>query len=361
MKNKISQKQLVYNLSVYSLAHAAVDFVCAVVVFSVFKYQLTSWENFVTLVVLYNVCAFGLQFVVGLVADRIRNPRLVALIGCLMVGVGSVALLWSPVLAILLVGLGNALFHVGGGVISFSLTPNQATAPGIYVAPGAIGLLGGSLLGKSGQITPWLPAVMMTVCALMIWWLESPRLSYKEATFKPRTKFTNLIIALLLVLLSVAIRSFIGMAMAFPWKTNLDLLLILTASIVLGKSYGGIIADRVGWTRTAVVSLVTSIPCLILGWSSPVLAIIGMFLFNITMPITMALLANLLPNRLGLAFGLSCLALLIGGLPSLTGASFVLSGALEITAIVAISALSLYFGLKLSTRLYRQKTDSNLK
>jgi hypothetical protein len=72
---------------------------------------------------------------------------------------------------------------------------------------------------------------------------------------------------------------------------------------------------------------------------------IGIFLFNITMPIALIALIKAMPKRWWLAFGLLCLALLLGSLPSLLGVDF--SGVVNILLVILIliSSFFLYFAL----------------
>jgi len=145
------------------------------------------------------------------------------------------------------------------------------------------------------------------------------------------------------------------MVLVFPWKTNFDLLIILTSAVVLGKGLGGILADKFGWIQVAVGALVLSIPFLVFGTNIPYLAIVGMFLFNITMPITLVAISNIFPGRPGFAFGLTCLALILGALPAFSGLKHILGGKLFIFTIIIISSLALYYALKIYFKNYQEK------
>jgi len=114
---------------------------------------------------LYHVLAFGLQPVFGLAVDAAGTPRLAAVLGCL-VSAGALLFPASPGLAIVVAGIGNAIFHVGGGVVSLRLTPHRAAAPGIFVAPGSLGLLLGAILGSHGPAAaaPLLPSPWPLPC-----------------------------------------------------------------------------------------------------------------------------------------------------------------------------------------------------
>jgi len=140
---------------VYGTDHAKVDAICVGVVFSLHKNQTVSLDNFGILVILYNVLAFGIQALLGFAVDFFKSPRLAVLLGCILTSSSAFTFIYFPVLAVVLAGIGNALFHVGGGSICLNLTPKKASAPGIFVAPGALGLMIGTLLGRNGQFIPW--------------------------------------------------------------------------------------------------------------------------------------------------------------------------------------------------------------
>ena len=348
MKNNklFTRKNIVSNLFVYGTMHALVDAICAGVVFSILKNQIVDTQTFFILVILYNVIAFGLQFIFGLISDYFKSPRLVALIGVVLTAVSAFMFMIFPIIAIIFIGIGNALFHVGGGSISLNLTPNKASAPGIYVAPGALGLLVGTLLGKSGQFIAWPFVLGLIILGILMFVIKKPEINY-ERKINKKNKLNYFELILFLVFLSVTIRSLVGMILVFPWKVDINLLIILTIAVVLGKALGGILADKFGWIKVAVGALILSIPFLIFGANIPVLAIIGMFLFNITMPITLVAISNILPGRPGFAFGLTCLALIIGALPSFFSIKQTLSNDWFIFSVISISAISLYFGLRL--------------
>jgi MFS transporter, FSR family, fosmidomycin resistance protein len=346
-QKKLSLKNISANLFVYGTAHGLVDLICAGVIFSVFANKaVVNLTEFINLVILYSVLAFGLQIIFGLMTDYFKSPRIVTLLGCIFVGLSAFVFMFFPILAIVFAGIGNALFHVGGGSISLNLTPKKVTAPGIYVAPGALGLFIGVMLGKAGQFIAWPFVLAMFVLCILIFIIKKPEMNYDREEIK-KNKINYFEVILFLVFLSIAIRSFVGMAMVFPWKTNIDLAIIFTMAVVFGKAFGGILADKFGWIKIAVGALVLSIPFLVFGTNIPFLAIIGMFLFNITMPITLVAISNILPGRPGLAFGTTCLALIIGASPTFNvELKTLLSGKLFIFSIIIISALALYFALR---------------
>jgi FSR family fosmidomycin resistance protein-like MFS transporter len=343
---KLSIKNISANLFVYGTAHAVIDAICAAVIFTILKNKIVGIPEFFSLVVVYNVFAFGLQAGFGLIVDYFKSPRAAALLGCVFTGISALVFLYFPIMAIIFAGVGNALFHIGGGSISLNLTPQKASAPGIYVAPGALGLFIGTMLGKNGQFIVW-PFILLLIlmCFLMLT-VKKPEMDYeKERVIK--NKFNYFEAILLLIFLSVAVRSLVGFVIVFPWKSDISLLVVLTFAVVLGKGLGGIMADKFGWIRVAVGALLLSIPFLVFGASNPYLAITGMFLFNMTMPVTLVALSNILPGRPAFAFGLTCLALILGAIPVFTGSKSIFNNTTTIFTIIFISAVALYIGLQL--------------
>jgi FSR family fosmidomycin resistance protein-like MFS transporter len=337
---------------VYGIAHFAVDMACAAILFTVLSRGIFKAEITAYLFLTYNLLAFGLQVFIGFLADMFKAPRAAAMAGLIITGMAAVMLPF-PIAAIVLAGIGNAFFHVGGGVISLNLTPQKATAPGIFVAPGALGLMAGTLLGKNGDFSAWPFLLALAGLVIAVLMVKKPEM-YRETQRQPVRQGAGAEIIIYLVLFVIAVRSLIGFTVQFPWKSGTELLVLLTMAAALGKGLGGFLADRFGWTRVAVCSLIVSIPLLNLGTGIPALGMAGIFLFNITMPVTLAMVSNVLPGRPGTAFGLCCMALVFGTLPVFAGSNAVLGNAVFTDIIIAASTVTLFFAL----RYYYGKQDA---
>ena len=353
MDNKI----IFTNISVYSITHAVVDAAGAALLFAIFFLNLVELQTFIYLVILYNVLAFTLQSPFGLLIDKVRMPVYAAMTGALLIAV-SLFFIKLPLIAVSIAGIGNALFHVGGGIISLNLIPKKATMPGIYVATGALGLMIGILIGKGGDFIAWPFLVILVVLSVLMWKIKKPNINYKT---KLEGNFKWFELILLLLLLSIAVRGLIGMVLIMPWKSNLYLLIILTIAIVLGKVAGGILGDKYGWMKISLTGLTVSGILLSFFTNNPYLAIIGVFFFNLTMPITLTAISNMLPGRAGFAFGLTTLALIIGALPTFTGLKTIMNNQLFVLSIIIISATALYLGLKLYFDQFYNKKQKYLK
>ncbi len=351
-------------LAVYGLLHAVVDFTSAgVVLLAAARYTGSSGTT-VVLFILYNVLAFGLQAFIGHASDRFAHPREVAHIGSLLLVVAIAMLAVVPLGAIILVGCGNAFYHAGGGSIALNVTPKRATAPGVFVAPGALGLFAGTLAARYGHFTALVPVVLLALLVLASYTIDLPHLDYARTAARGQAargggaarsraaarghgaagtrRLFWLIFCALFV--AIGIRSLVGMAIVFPWKSHLSLAVVLVAAVFAGKTLGGVLADRFGWAKVAVSSLVISTPLLVVWPKVVAVAVVGMFLFNFTMPVTLAALSNLLPGRPGFSFGLTCMALLAGALPVLKGYT-VVSGRFVILAACVVAIATVYIGL----------------
>lgn len=294
-----------------------------------------------TYIILYNTLAFGLQMPFGFVLDKLRDPKNCAMLGCILL---IIALMFPyyPLMATILAGIGNALFHLGGGTIALNLKPGKASIPGVFVAPGGIGLFAGLLISKYYGFPYRIFIVLLLTAIIFMYLLKKTEISYNTKREKP---INYLVLILFLVLVTICIRSMVGFSVNFPWKSNTLLLVLLTISIALGKGTGGFIADYFGWIKVAVGGLVASAFLIWWGTTYPLLGILGMFLFNFTMPVTLVAISNMLPGKPGFSFGLTTLAILMGVVPSyLSPSSFPLT-AVFVVLLTLISAFCLGVGL----------------
>lgn len=311
-------------LMLYSAGHFAVDFLCAWLVLG----RFSGAADWVTLALLYNFCAFALQMPLGILADRLGRCRMfsalgagLVLLGLLPLGVGSV----------LLAGLGNAFYHVGGGRETL-LNGRGYGALGIFVSPGALGIFLGSLL-RGRLLWGWLGGALLALCGLAICVMARRECFAAGQLQMPKQPFR-----LLALFLVVLLRSLLGMCLATPWKTGIWVILgaVLGA---LGKAAGGIAGDRLGGRRAAAISLLAAGVLLLLP-ASPAAGVSAGFLVQISMPITLRDSASLCPGGEGFVFGLMTFALFLGFLPAQWGLSLV---GLAAAAPAAVSAVLLYF------------------
>ena len=303
-------------LATYSAAHCLVDFCCALLLIRV----SASTADTALLYLLYNYCAFALQMPIGLLADRLNRNALLAATGCALTAL-AFAFPALPLAAATIAGLGNALFHVGGGVDVLGDSGRKAAALGVYVSPGALGLFFGTMLGKGDfplLIGPVLMLAALTAILLMARRTDTLRASHNAPlSFRGVVRFDVLLPALCLFLV-VILRSYAGMTMRFDWKSTGNWALIATLAVVLGKCAGGFLMDALGARTASLLSLIAA-AVLFFFADNPYAGTAAIFLFNMTMPITLWALAQRMPGCKGFSFGLLTFALFLGFVPTALG------------------------------------------
>ena len=85
--------------------------------------------------------------------------------------------------------------------------------------------------------------------------------------------------------------------------------------MVVGKCLGGIMIDIIGIRKTAIISILASLPFLCFGDQIMIISLFGIMLFSMTMAVTLALLVSTLKKAPGLAFGLTTIGLFLGTVP----------------------------------------------
>lgn len=318
----------------YGCMHFLVDFLCAWAMFGSFR------DRGPEIYLVYNFCAFALQMPLGTLLDLIgkpRSPRLWAILGAAVTAAGSVT---HPAL----LGLGNALFHVGGGVEVIGADfarQRKGRELGIFVAPGALGLFCGTLLGKNG-FAPWLPMgtgllLLLLSAGVLRGKIHSPKELPSASEGTPMLPFSCFAVVIL--------RSFVGMSVSFPWKTGTGMALLAVAAVVLGKIAGGYLAVGIGMDRAVFWSLLMAAGAFLLG-DRPGFGLTALLLFNMSMPMTLYMLACRMPKMPGFAFGLLTFGLYLGFLPVYGGVSLPVSGGMLGAAGSMLSLMLLILGRK---------------
>lgn len=296
------------------------------------------------LVLGYDLLAFGLQLPLGMLADRLRAVRVALLGGLVLCAAAVYTVPLSGLATMILAGVGNALFHLGGGAPVLAASGGRSEPAGVFVAPGALGLGLGIFVGRrwDGPLWPLGPLLGLALVAAALTREPAP------APPRPRALGAGAWSAAALALaLSVAVRSFVGFG--GPYQLPRITLVLVGLPLVAfgGKLLGGVIADRVGWLETSVGALLLSAPLIVLGGSSPVPVLLGMLLFQITMPVTLTAAYLLMPGRPATAFGFPCLALIAGAVPTFYPQGQVLYGDASFLALILGSAAAVALALGL--------------
>lgn len=342
-------KQSLRITATYSVIHFLVDFSSIAVLTGLVLPSVSDKSELILCMLLYNAFAFAFQLPLGVFGDYLDKNALLATFGCALVG----AACFIPNIFGICVaaGLGNACFHVGGGIDVLNISNHKATLPGIFVAPGAFGLFLSVLAVNKGFKSFYLLTFLMLLCAAVLLGLyETMKNNYRIHNTVPVVdlKFDGKKLAMATLLVgTILLRSYMGTLLNYGFKTKLSLAALFVTGIVLGKALGGIIGDRFGWLKTGAVTLSLASVLFVFSFKSPAAAIFAVFLFNMTMPITLTALANSLKLGKGFAFGLTTFALFLGTLPFIFDFKSELFNPFGLFGITAVSCLVLSAGLKL--------------
>lgn len=328
-------------LAIYSLSHFWVDLSCALLIFRTLQGD-SAWA---VLLLAYNFCAFALQMPLGAVADRLNRNGMVAALGCALVAAAYVVPV--PMGTAITAGVGNALFHLGGGLDVLNHSEKHCAALGVFVSPGALGLYIGTIWGKGCAVPLLVGPVVLLLLAISIlllcrWTLGSLR----SGNVPYDTTAPGGLWSLVPLFLVVVLRSYMGMNQSFSWKGEGTWALALTAALVLGKCAGGFLADRIGAVRASNLSLGLAALLYLLS-ALPLPGTLAVFLFNMTMPITLWAVARVMPGARGFTFGLLTFALFLGALPLWMGwPNLLAADPMAYAAVSLVSLGLLWMGLR---------------
>ena len=330
-------------VSISAMLHFLVDGLCISCMYTVaYPFDM---PRLATVFMTYNVLAFLTQPLTGAIADKARNGQwmlwaAVALLSMAVVAaniatlgnattddavaIGSMATAdsagtlrpsWTMLMVVAsLLGMGNSLFHVWGGRLTAVSTGNDIRALGVFVATGALGLSVGMLLYSWTTVSIML-VLLVGLAAMETKSLNSltPSPSPRRESLTPAREVGGEAVGLLvLIMLFVMLRSFVGSIFTGGLGKTETIVLAIGLVAMLGKMGGGWIAKGVGLWRGAVLMVLVTAGCLLLQqWGTPVL-FIGLFAINCTMPVTLYLANVLLEGHEGLAFGLLAATLMPG-------------------------------------------------
>jgi len=310
---QISRDECIRLTGMSAMLHFLVDGLCICCLYLITAHL----TDLVTAYVVYNVLAFLTQPLTGWWADRMQQKHWMLLVAVVLltVAVAMAGLVNDglPLIGavVILLGLGNSLFHVWGGKQTAVKTDNDIRALGVFVATGAFGLAIGSVFAS------WLLlyAFLLSICVLSVTVL---RVSPQEGNACSSSPLSipggkkGVWGFILLIMLIVAIRSFTGEAFTTNITKSTTIILVLGATSMLGKMAGGWLVKGMGMWKAVILMVVGTIVCFIGKDLHIAFVLIGLCLVNCTMPVTLYWANVLLKGKEGLAFGLLAAALMPG-------------------------------------------------
>jgi FSR family fosmidomycin resistance protein-like MFS transporter len=306
------------------------------------SYAQVGWISFAL-----NMTSSVMQPVVGSYTDRKSSPYMLpagmamSLLG--MVGIALAPAFWGLLAAVLLIGLGSAVFHPEGSrIVYFAAGGKRGFAQSVYQVGGNAGSSLAPLmtvflfvpLGQFGAIWGTLFAgLAIAVLLALAPWYKRQLAAYAdraagrarpgksapplEMRNHPRVGF-----AMSLLVFIVFARSWYQSAIGNYYQfylmehyglttkeAQIPLFLFLFAGVV-GTFVGGVMADRIGLKNMIVFGIAGVIPFslllphLPLGWVYPIVFVLGFILLS-GFSVSVVYAQQLMPSNVGMASGLT--------------------------------------------------------
>jgi len=285
----------------YTLAHACVDGVSVLTVFQ--NQDFFNYKEMFFYVMLYNTLAFAGQPFAGLVLDRTNRKKEIVLLSFILLFEGFFLPL-PKLIKVILVGVGNCLFHTAAGAEILIKAKEKMWSLGVFVSTGVLGLTLATVFWDNNlmqTITPALLAVLFVLICFL------PQLKITSAFEKVKIKWSLLIACALLFCISI--RSFMGFAKTVKFDIALYPL-IIAFFVFAGKFIGGFLCDKFGTKKVILFSVPLAAIFFFLGPLNVAFWGLSQLFVNVSMPITLFLLCKTFPHRPAFIFGLAASFLL---------------------------------------------------
>lgn len=304
-------------LSLYSIGHFLIDFTSAFLLLGIIKGL--NIEMFIYSLLIYNFCAFALQLPIGIIGDNLNRNNKISSIGLIISAAAvlfSVTGLISQVIIIsILLGAGDACYHVGAGIDTLNDSVEKQWRLGVFGSFGGLGLFVGGLLGGqilNTQIVPYMLVVgLLLLFAFILLGIPMYENGHSEnVPFEIDNIKSVGIVVLLCMSFVVIINSYMSVAVSFSWQVGVWAV-VCAIGIFIGKILGGVLSDKFGIKIASIISLLGSSVFFMFS-SNQICGTIALLLFAMTVPMTLWVPARILPKAKGFSFGIVKFSIFLG-------------------------------------------------
>lgn len=297
----------------YFYIHFVVEVVC-------FFYlsRVTNNSSFVWLIpFIYDGVAFVPQSIIGYISDKFPKINMgiigtiLLLITYLLYGLTDI----SVYITLIVLCLGNACLHIAGAENTLKSSNGKLAPSAIFVAGGSFGVITGRLLATSAidPLILLLPIVSLIPFVLLANTYIDKNSNTEKFDYVKKNIAPGLVV--LIALIVVIVRGYLGYGIPTSWNKTVIQNVIFYFTMGLGKALGGILSDKFGIRKVAILSTLLAIPFLCFGDNIMIVSIIGVMFFSMTMSITLGILVSVLKKAPGLAFGITTIGLFLGTAP----------------------------------------------
>lgn len=304
--------------------------------------RVTGNSHFIWLIpFIYDGLAFVPQALIGYISDKYPKIHM-GIIGMILLVISYILFSWLKlpiIISLLFLTLGNAFIHISGAENTLKNSEGKLSQSAIFVGGGSFGVISGRLLAK----TTINPALLIPFILTMIpFMLLADTYKGKTGTknFNYVKESLNPHIVVILAVLVVIVRGYMGYGIPTSWNKTMSQTVILFCIMGVGKCLGGILSDAYGIRKVGIISTLLAIPFLCLGNNLMIVSLFGVMMFSMTMSITLAILVSVLKKKPGLAFGLTTIGLFLGTAPIFFFK--ITNNILNISMIVILSVLCSY-------------------
>ena len=297
----------------YFYIHFIVEVVCFFYLSRVTNNSLIIW----TVPFIYDGMAFVPQSIIGYISDKYPKINM-GIIGTILLIISYLIYSLTNInifISLIILCLGNAFLHVSGAEVTLKSSNGKLSPSAIFVSGGSFGVITGRLLAKTSinSLILLIPIISMIPFIL----LAKDYINDKSNTdfFDYVKKDINPYLVIIIALLVVIVRGYMGYGIPTSWNKTTIQLITLYVIMGIGKALGGILSDKFGIKKIATLSTLLAIPFLCFGDNIMIISLIGVMFFSMTMSITLAILVSVLKRTPGLAFGITTIGLFLGTVP----------------------------------------------
>lgn len=284
-------------------------------------YILTSYtkSNLIWVVaLLYDFLAFVPQGLFGYFKDKRVNLDF-TIVGLILSTMALILLYLkiNPIIVILVISIGNCLIHIEGAEETLRSSKGKMTPSALFVSGGSFGVITGKLLLKYNVNIIYIILINLLMIVPIIVSHKNKDLlddkNLEKYNYSNKNINNNLII--LLATIVVIVRAYMGYGIPTSWNKTVVETILLYCFMGTGKALGGVMIDKIGIRKTALISTLGALPFLIFGNNLMIVSLIGIMFFSMTMAITLGLIVSVLKKYPGVAFGFTTIGLFLGSLP----------------------------------------------
>lgn len=296
----------------YFYIHFIVEVVCFFYLFRVTNNSFIVW----LIPFIYDGMAFVPQSIIGYLDDKYKINT--GYIGVLLLFISYLIYIFLDIsiyVSLIILCLGNAFLHVSGAELTLKNSNGKLSPAAIFVSGGSFGVITGRLLAKN-LIPSW---IMLILIISMIPFILLANTYNKKKSDTDKFNYVNEKInpglVIIIAVFVVIVRGYMGYGIPTTWNKTTIQTILFFVTMGIGKALGGILSDKYGIRKVAILSTLLAIPFLCFGDNIMIISLIGIMLFSMTMAITLGILVSVLKRTPGLAFGLTTIGLFLGTVP----------------------------------------------